>query len=47
MEWIMEPLIGFKGIGVVNLEGCQTHYECSCQGGLLVCIVEGALIVKK
>jgi hypothetical protein len=45
MDWLIQPLEGFGQIGVLQQEQCSTHYSCSCQGGLCVCTVEGALKV--
>ncbi len=38
MEWIVEPLKGFKGIIDYPAEACpHTWNECSCTAGLWVC----------
>jgi len=43
MNWLMEPLGGFKSISLAT----DDSYTCSCQSGLNVCTVEGALKIIK
>jgi len=48
MDWLMEPLNGFKSISQDFAESCpSTWYQCTCEGGLLICTVKGALTVEE
>ena len=45
MDWIIEPLSGFKAISYAEAETCpHTWMQCTCTGGLLVCSTQGALV---
>jgi len=48
MDWLMEPLSGFKGISQDFEDSCpQTWNQCTCTGGLLICTVQGALKIEE
>jgi hypothetical protein len=43
MEWIIEPLKGFKEIVPVLNDSCSQWAVCTCTGGLIVCSGKGSL----
>ncbi len=44
MEWIIEPVKGFKEIVPVLNGNCETQWAvCTCTGGLIVCSGKGSL----
>jgi hypothetical protein len=46
MDWVVQPLGGFQDLAVLQVDECDVHYSCSCQGGLCVCEVANALKVQ-
>jgi len=48
MNWIMEPLNGFKTIGTIFADdGCtSTWSQCNCAFGLATCSCSSGLVVK-
>lgn len=50
MDWLIEPIAGFKEIVTVATEGCTagaTLNSCSCGGGMVMCTCEGCLVPPK
>lgn len=45
MDWLMEPVNGFKAFDIYLGETCPvTWIQCSCTGGLLLCTGGGTLV---
>lgn len=49
MDWIIEPLSGFKALEPISADSCTGEgtklNHCSCTGGLVVCKCKGGLVV--